>query len=231
MRLIDLTGQVFGRLTVLKMATPPRVYWECKCICGKVKKVETSKLRYGETQSCGCFQKERQRVSGRGTRTHGQAVQVTQAYKAWQSMKTRCLNPESRLYAGYGGRGITVCERWMEFEPFFADMGTPEKGMSLDRIDNNGPYSPQNCRWATRSQQQRNKRSTLLLTYQERTAPLAQWADEYGLPREILHARIKLSWDVERALTQPYIRRAVSSRNIKKESTHAGSGDGLPSLF
>lgn len=148
---IDLTGQRFSLLLVVKRADNGRrgeTYWQCKCDCGAVRNVRASHLRCGKTRSCGCVTK---------SRTHG--MYASPEYTAWHQMRQRCLNTRHAAYAGYGGRGITVCSEWSSFENFFVDLGPrPSDKHSLDRVNNNGNYEPSNCRWATHSQQMRNRR-------------------------------------------------------------------------
>jgi hypothetical protein len=161
--LIDRTGQRFGRWAVL--ARHPQelrcdsrhILWECRCDCGAERVVRGGDLRSGHSTSCGC--RSRELFVERNTK-HGHARRgnLTQAYHCWVSMHQRCDNPRNRNYANYGGRGITVCERWKTFVNFLADMGEPPPGMSLDRVDNNGNYEKSNCRWTTRIQQNRNQR-------------------------------------------------------------------------
>lgn len=162
-----LAGQRFGRLTVLQESEVRRhgyIFWRCLCDCGSGCLVASNKLRTGHTRSCGCLQREHARnrvaiLSSRNTR-HGHCVgKPSRAYRAWGDMLSRCNDPNNRRYPDYGGRGICVCERWRKFENFLADMGDPPLGQSLDRRNNDGNYEPGNCRWATRSQQQRNKRA------------------------------------------------------------------------
>lgn len=161
-RTIDLTGRRFGRLVAQAkegLATDDEARWRCLCDCGNETCVRSSSLRNGTTQSCGCLRREL--LSTRPLK-HGQARhgRLTSEYDAWHAMKQRCLNPNHAAYANYGGRGITVCQQWLEsFEVFFADVGLkPDPELTLDRIDNDGSYEPGNVRWATRSQQNSNQR-------------------------------------------------------------------------
>ncbi len=165
---LDLQGQRFSRLTALRPAhydeRQKKLNWECRCECGKIVYVHTNSLTSGNTKSCGCWDKEvagtRLRGNTYGLR-HGHATRdgFSLEYNVWQGMIQRCLNPNAPRYAEWGGRGITVCDRWRDFAKFLEDMGPrPSLDYSLDRIDNDGPYEALNCRWATRSQQQRNRR-------------------------------------------------------------------------
>jgi hypothetical protein len=134
--------------------------------------------------------------------THGRTN--TSAYWRWRAMIQRCTNPKNSQWTSYGGRGIAVCERWRTFENFYADMGDPPPGMSLDRIDVNGNYEPSNCRWATFSRQARNLRKTPMLTFNGETLPLIDWAERLGINFRTLHSRLKKrGWTVERTLTTP----------------------------
>lgn len=191
MALRDLTGRRFGRLTVIGQDGKK---WLCRCICGGHKSVFSENLSAGRTRSCGCLLKE---ISTR----HGMAG--TPTYKSWAAMKARCLDPEAPDYPRYGGRGIKVCDRWLSLKNFAADMGLRPSGTTLDRIDNNGNYEPNNCRWATAIQQANNKRDTHLLTYAGKTLSISQWARETGIGRVTLAKRIKRGWPVDVALTAP----------------------------
>jgi hypothetical protein len=164
-KLIDITGQQFGRLTVLGLShryrRSPRisiVHWKCRCTCGNEMTATSSDLGSGNTQSCGCFMRDRVRET---STTHGHTSGGwTATFRAWSGMKTRCYNPNTKSFKHYGGRGITVCKRWYDsFENFLADMGEKPVSMSLDRIDNERGYAPDNCRWATASEQNKNRRS------------------------------------------------------------------------
>jgi hypothetical protein len=165
--IIDIAGQRFGRWTVLAIH-PKRVrygrarkavnvLWICRCICGTERVVLGCNLRAGVSTSCGCFQREKTRA--RSTK-HGQARRGnhTRAYDCWVGMLQRCFNPNNKFYPNYGGRGIRVCDDWLSFENFFADMGEPPASMTLDRCDVNGNYESTNCRWATRAEQSLNRR-------------------------------------------------------------------------
>jgi hypothetical protein len=158
---LDLTGQPFGRLTVSILIgnAGKRVMWSCRCSCGNVVNVSTSHLRSGHTQSCGCLKSEATSDRNRLTAKHG--MYGSREWRSWKAMKDRCYLASHSKYRLYGGRGIRVCIRWMvSFENFFADMGPRPEGTTIDRFPNkDGNYEPGNCRWATASQQNANRRS------------------------------------------------------------------------
>jgi hypothetical protein len=186
---LDLTGKRFGRLVTVRHAQEvagPKAAtrWECICDCGTHLLASTRSLRSGHTKSCGCLQKER--VTQRSTR-HG--LTKTPTWRAWRAMVARCTVSTNASYPSYGGRGISVCPRWRQFENFLADMGDRPSGTTIDRVDNDGNYEPANCRWATREQQDSNKRATVRITFQGRTMTLAQWAKELGTSGTALRKR------------------------------------------
>lgn len=197
---IDMTGQRFGRLLVLKRAENKgaQTQWMCRCDCGTTRPVRAILLRKGLTTSCGCFMRE---IAGWMNRTHGGSK--TRTHKIWKGMRGRCLTPTNTRWEYYGGRGITVDPRWDSYEAFLEDMGECPEGMSLERIDNSKGYGPANCRWATLKEQARNQRTNRIIEYRGERKCLAEWCEITGLHHTIIRSRLRLGWSVEDALFKP----------------------------
>lgn len=201
----DLTGQRFGRLTVIRRddSRKKAAYWLCVCDCGNEKVVQSCHLRSGATVSCGCLHMENAFKSNWST--HGGSG--TRLYAEWIGMKGRCCNKRNKRYPDYGGRGIKVCSEWLDsFEAFreWALANGYQDDLTIERKDVNGDYCPENCCWATQKEQQNNRRNNHLLTYKGKTQTLTQWAAETGINEMALRSRInKLHWSTERALTEP----------------------------
>lgn len=192
----DLAGARFGRLLVLRKADVKlggKPSWACQCDCGNEKVIVGYSLRKGRSTSCGCAHKE---MVSNLFRKHG--MSGTQIYTIWTAMVDRCTNPKAKRYKDYGGRGVSICDRWLTFDNFYSDMGDYKEGMSIDRIDNNIGYSPENCRWTDDISQANNKRNNVLVSLFGRTQTLAQWCREIGVKYSTAHEKMRngVSFDV-----------------------------------
>ena len=204
----DLTGQRFGRLLVtefagmLQKAKWKKAHWVCVCDCGKTITAHGAVLMNGNTSSCGCFKRESIRTR---MITHGQTCGHLRSteFRIWEAMKARCFNQDHEKWNLYGGRGITVCERWLKFENFFEDMGNrPSIKHSIDRFPNNdGNYEPGNCRWATQTQQCRNQRSNRIIEIDGESYCLAEWAEILGVTYNTLWHRISRNGSAEKVIS------------------------------
>lgn len=200
-RFIDLAGHVFGRLTVERFHSVKGRFshWVCRCSCGGSAVASTSNLRSGNTQSCGCF--KRQRIS-ETKRTHGKSN--SQEYRVWRMMVARCSNPKVDSFPLYGGRGITVCPRWIKsFSDFMLDMGERPVGFSIERRDTNGNYDPSNCLWASLVTQGRNRRTNHVLTVGGVSMCISAWAERLGVKPYVVSLRLRRGWTEEKAVTTP----------------------------
>lgn len=192
---------MFGRLRLLERVK--RNSWRCLCTCGTEVVVREYLLRIGNNKSCGCLKRS---VLGDATRKYGQANSrvvgyKSRAYGVWQAMRDRCSNPNRSDYHRYGGRGIKVCARWQSsFEAFIADMGEPPVGMKLDRVDNDGNYAPENCRWASRKEQVHNSTRIRFVVIDGVRAPLHEALQKYGSTRCAFYQRLKRGWSEEDAV-------------------------------
>lgn len=195
-RAIDITGQAFGDLVVLRKhdaLSNGAARWLCQCSCGRQTISRGSRLMSGATQTCGCG-------SARSLIKHG--CRKIPEYSIWKAMVRRCTIPVCKEFANYGGRGISVCERWMSVESFIADMGLrPSPQHSLDRINNDGNYEPANCRWATRCEQANNTRSNRMISFRGERKTLSQWQKATGLGHDVIRGRLRMGWSIEKALT------------------------------
>lgn len=216
---IDISGKRFGRLIALRSdgnIGRDRA-WLCRCDCGNETRVRTSSLQKANTTSCGCLRLER--IS-----THG--LCDAPEYAVWKAAKNRCHNPKSQGFARYGERGIRMCDQWRNnFAMFIADMGRrPSPNHSLERKDNNGPYSPENCIWATLAEQSVNKRSNARITFRGETLTKSQWAARVGISTRALDERLRLGWPLEEALTK----RPDRSGNRHDSKRYSMNGETLP---
>ena len=189
-----MIGQKFHRLTVIERAesTPGNrgKRWLCQCECGNQTIARNDLLKSGRFKSCGCYRNEKSSVRIKLINTtHGMSNSVE--YKTWVQMILRCNNKNNNSYNNYGGRGIKVCDRWINsFENFYEDMGKRLDGMSIDRIDVNGDYCPENCRWASMKIQSNNKRSNKYIKYNGETKTLSEWAEYFNMSKQKLWQRL-----------------------------------------
>lgn len=195
---VDLTGNKYGMLTVLGESGRNKnkmKIWRCKCECGNETLVTTNNLKRGHTQSCGC-------LFNKTMIKHGMCN--TRLYRIWHNIKQRCNNPNRSCYKNYGGRGIKVCDEWLEdflnFYNWSINNGYSEE-LELDRINNDKGYSPDNCRWVTHSENNRNKRNNHYLTYQGKTLTLMEWQEITGIPYQEIRRRLINGKTIQEALT------------------------------
>lgn len=202
-KLIDITGKRYGRLVALRHTRQNKhrqSVWLCRCDCGTQKEVTSNQLRTGAVRSCGCLLDE---VLHEIHRTHGGAYHPL--YQTWCNIKQRCSNPNHKDYPRYGGRGIVMCDRWAnDFGAFLEDIGErPDGSYSLDRIDGDKDYEPENVRWATPEEQARNKDNVISLSLNGETKLLVEWADDLNLTAGLLRSRYSKGWTDEQILTTP----------------------------
>lgn len=206
---VDHTGKKFGKLTVIsyKNTINKRSWWNCICDCGNPKVVNGHELACGDTKSCGCLR-------GKSGITHGEAHK-TKENRTWQGIRTRCNNKNHHKYPIYGGRGITICERWNKYENFLADMGrAPSPEHSIERDDVDGNYEPSNCRWATAMEQANNKQNSIFATAYGKTQTISMWARELKVSEFTLYRRIKAGWSPEKTITTPIRKIKVSTDRV-----------------
>lgn len=197
----NLEGQRFGRALVISKAgsMDGKIFWNCVCDCGKEFKTYTYYLTGGKMKSCGCWMKEHRKNGF--YRTH--SLSSTSIYKLYRGIKRRCYNSHEHNYYNYGGRGINMCEEWRnDFIKFYnwALENGYEKGLQIDRIDNEKGYSPDNCKFSTAKEQANNRRSNIVIEYEGRTQTLTQWCEEFNFNYDCIRQRIAKGWDVYKAL-------------------------------
>lgn len=199
----DLAGKVFGRLTAVKPSgkyIDNKQVWKCYCECGNIVEVVGTSLTQGTTQSCGCLAIER--VSETNTK-HGMSQE--RIYNIWNGMMGRCYNQKAKFYNDYGGRGIYVCDEWYDVNNFveWALVNGYNKKLTIDRIDVNGNYEPDNCRWITNKEQQNNKRNNVFIEYQGETKTLQQWSEILEINHTVIRNRLKRGWSLDRLFEKP----------------------------
>lgn len=206
-QLKDITGRRFGRLIAIEFCgirlfgLQKKSVWKFRCDCGKVVDLCTSNVKCGYTKSCGCFRVE---VATKKAEIHGHSrvKNRSKTYGIWCSMRNRCFDQNVKSFPRYGGRGITVCERWLKFENFLADMGEKPDRKTLERKDNSKGYEPGNCKWATRIEQANNCRTNRRVKFHGLNLTMAQWGRKTGIMSATIISRLNKGWSVERALTE-----------------------------
>jgi hypothetical protein len=197
-----LIGRRFGLLVVTEFshAKGTRSHWHVRCDCGTIKTAHGGDLKAGKINSCGCSPNRGIRHGGRYTPT----------YSTWCAMISRCSNPKNHKFCDYGARGVRVCERWLRFANFLADMGEKPAGMSIDRIDVNGNYEPSNCRWATAKEQSLNTRANVRLTYGSETHSVSEWAELTGIDHSTIRKRLQAGWPMKHIFDAPDSTRKIA---------------------
>ena len=212
-KVLDLTGQRYGRLKVIKYVGVKRTHkaYLCKCDCGTEKIITSSDLRSGRVKSCGCYKQE---LITDENEIHG--LRKHRLYSIWANMKSRCYNPNATHYKRYGGRGIQICDQWRnDFKAFYdwAMNNGYKDGLTIDRINVNGDYEPSNCRWATDNEQARNTSTNKIFTINNESKSLIEWCEIYNINYRTVQDRLARGWDINRALTEP-----VQSKFKNKEN-------------
>lgn len=214
----QIAGNRYGQLVALavigKRPGTTANLWACHCDCGQFMTAIATQLEQGARTSCGCRKASKRKPRpdlverNKQNATHG--MTKSPEWSSWKAMRARCETPTDKDYSNYGGRGIGICDRWQDFDAFFADMGARPPGMSIDRINVNGDYEPGNCRWATAKTQANNTRVNRNITHNGETKNVTQFAEQFGIGSKTLLYRVKAGWPIEKALTtEPLIKRKL----------------------
>jgi hypothetical protein len=214
---VNLTGKVFGRLTVVEYAgyENRKTHWYCKCDCGTTLKVLSNSLQSGNTKSCGCLTADVSKI------THTKhSLSKTRLYKTWQEMLQRCNNPNEPAYKDYGARGITVCKEWKDYMVFhnWAANNGYENTLTIERKNVNGNYEPNNCKWATIKEQQNNKRTCIFITFRNKTQSLNNWSIELNMSYSALIGRCRLGWSIDKMFNTPSKERSKNAKIYKRSN-------------
>lgn len=211
---IDLTGKRFGRLVAISLAVTEKKgsYWLCRCDCGNMAVVRRGNLVSGNTKSCGCLGEEIRQTNIKRAADKAATHRYSnkeRLYTIWARMRQRCRNPRYNRASSYYKKGVTVCEEWTDYLAFreWAYSNGYRDGLSIDRIDNDGNYCPENCRWATSKEQANNRSSNHRVAFNEEILTIREWAARLGIAESTLSSRLSRGWDVERALTTPVARK------------------------
>ena len=207
----NITGTKYNRLLLLEHISSKPIKYKCLCDCGTKIIANVAQIKYGRIKSCGCLNKEKRKTTNL---IHGESHSPT--YNTWKNLRARCNNKKNKSYVYYGERGIKVCKHWDYFNNFLLDMGKkPGPKFQIERLDNNKGYYKKNCTWATSYTQQRNRRSTNIITYNKKSQCLTDWARELQLPRAVLSARInKLKWSIDKSFNTPLLRQNTKNQHI-----------------
>lgn len=203
-KVIDLTGKKYGRLTVIKHVGKDKhnnAIWECKCACGNIINIRGATLRTGRAKSCGCLHKEMTKQLAKNNITHN--MSNTRLYRVWQNIKSRCYYKQNNRYKYYGGRGIKVCDEWLNNFKSFYDWSISngyQDNLTIDRINVNSNYEPNNCRWVNQKTQQRNKRNNKTYTVNGETLCLSEWCEKLNLNYNTVSTRLHRNYTIEKAL-------------------------------
>lgn len=197
---LDLVGKKFGKITVISFNSVKNysTFFNCRCDCGNNKIMKGSYLTPGIVQSCGCLRKITAKLMGTTTKKHGKST--TRTYACWAAMKSRCTYEKHPQYNRYGGRGITICDKWLIFENFYDDMGDKPKTLSIERRDNNKGYYKENCYWGTKKQQQRNRECTLFVNWKGSHIALSEICEKLGINYQTAYARLADGMSIEKVL-------------------------------